>query len=358
MKTFWQTLPRPFYILAPMEDVTDIVFRQMVARCGRPHVFFTEFTSADGLVSKGAQRVADRLLFSPDEKPIVAQIWGNNPKTIEQAARIVSKMGFDGIDINMGCPQRKFVQKGYCAGLIRTPALAKEIFLAASEGAGDLPVSIKTRIGYDKIQTEEWIGFLLELDPAALTIHARTAKEMSLVPAHWDQVGIAVEVRNKKGKTVPIIGNGDVKSLSQARDLAARYHADGIMIGRGIFDNIALFNEQTTEGELVPFPQRLGLLHDHIRLFSETWKEEKPFIVLKKYFKIYISDIPGAHHLRMKLMETQSAEEALKLVERWQKEPPDMLPEKAQAEKTGENQIDGDNIVQEPRKDQDQNPEQ
>jgi len=329
MKTFWQTLPRPFFILAPMEDVTDIVFRQMVARCGRPHVFFTEFTSADGLLSKGAPRVADRLLFSPDEQPIVAQIWGNNPKTIEQAARIISKMGFDGIDINMGCPQRKFVQKGYCAGLIRTPDLAKEIFLAAREGAGDLPVSIKTRIGYDKIQTEDWIGFLLELDPAALTIHARTAKEMSLVPAHWDQLEVAVELCRAKGKTMPIIGNGDVKSLSQARDLAKQYQTDGIMIGRGIFENIALFDEQRAEGELLPFPQRLALLHDHIQLFSETWKGEKPFIVLKKYFKIYISDIPGAHHLRMKLMETQSAEEAMKLVEAWQKELPGVVDQTA-----------------------------
>jgi tRNA-dihydrouridine synthase len=316
MKNFWRDLKKPIFALAPMEDVTDTVFRQIIAKCGKPDVFFTEFTNAEGLCSRGRDKVGKRLIFSPVEKPIVAQIWGTTPVKFYEAAKLIKKMGFDGIDINMGCPQKNVIKKGSCGALIDNPSLAKEIFTAVREGACGLPVSIKTRIGVKNIQTEKWTSFLLSLNPDALIVHGRTVAEMSDVPCHWDEIEKAVRLRNSlKSKTL-IIGNGDVKSRKDAIDKYEKYKVDGIMIGRGIFDNLWIFNKDC-EGwreNKISSEEKIRLLIEHVALFDKTWGKEKNFSTMKKFYKIYISGLPDAKEIRMKLMSFKNADDTLKFL--------------------------------------------
>ena len=244
MKNIWNTLEKPFLVQAPMEDVTDTVFRQIIAKCGKPDVFFTEFTNVEGMCSKGRDHVGRRLIFTSVERPIVAQIWGLDPSKFFETAKMVKDMGFDGIDINMGCPEKSVVKRGACAGLIHNPTLAKEIIEAVKKGAGDLPISVKTRIGIKEIETEVWIEFLLKQNLDALTVHGRTVKEMSDVPAHWDEIGKVVKLRDKLNVNTLIIGNGDIKSLDDALEKHKKYKVDGIMIGRGIFENLWIFDKK------------------------------------------------------------------------------------------------------------------
>ena len=302
----WQKLKKPFFVLAPMEDVTDTVFRQIVMKCGRPDLFFTEFTSTDGLVSAGHDKVMRRLVYTPKEKPIIAQIWGNTPAHYAEAALMVKKMGFDGVDINMGCPVKTVVAKGFCSGLIRTPKLAVEIVRATKEAVPDLPVSVKTRIGFDKIQTEDWIGTLLDTEPAAITIHGRTAKEMSKFPARWEEIGRAVQLRDRMKKETLIIGNGDVVSYAQGLDLVKKYHVDGIMIGRGIFQNLWIFNNKI-DPATITFPAKIKLLIEHIELYRDTWGPEAHFDRIKKFYKVYFSGTPNAAVIRNGLMKYDNA---------------------------------------------------
>ncbi|MDE2025636.1 MAG: tRNA-dihydrouridine synthase, partial [Patescibacteria group bacterium] len=193
----WHTLKKPIFILAPMEDVTDTVFRQIIMACGRPSLFFTEFTNVDGMASAGDEEVSKRLRFTQKEGPIIAQVWGMKPENYFSAAGRIAEMGYDGIDINMGCPQKAVVSRGACSALIKNPSLAKEIIQATREGAKGLPVSVKTRIGFKTNVLDTWIGFLLEQQLDALAIHARTASEMSKVPAHWEVMPAAVTIRNQ-----------------------------------------------------------------------------------------------------------------------------------------------------------------
>ena len=218
-----------------MEDVTDTVFRRIVAFCGRPDVFFTEFTSTDGLVSPGRLRVIERLEYTDEELPLVAQIWGNNPENYYKACQEIADRNFQGIDINMGCPVKKVAGKGCCSGLIDNPQLAGELIQAAKEGSKGLPVSVKTRLGYRKVQTEEWFSFLLEQDVPVITVHGRVAKHMSKYPADWDEIEKVVELRNQINPKTLIIGNGDVKSQAEITEKADSHGVDGVMIGRGIF---------------------------------------------------------------------------------------------------------------------------
>lgn len=303
MSNFLFTLPKPFFALAPMEDVTDTVFRRIIASCGKPDVFFTEFVSVDGLCSRGRERLLPHLIFSKEERPVMAQVWGLVPENFYKVSQEIKELGFDGIDINFGCPQRKIVKKGACAALIDNHQLAHEIILATKEGAGKLPVSVKTRLGYKKLQTVEWLGFLLEHDLAAITVHGRTASEQSAVPAHWDEIGKAVKLRDKMKKKTLIIGNGNVKSLAEARDKVEQYGVDGVMIGRGIFHNPWLFSAK--QNSHIP-KEKLELLLKHARLFEEVWGMGKPFNIMKKYFKIYVNGFAGASELRVKLMETHN----------------------------------------------------
>ncbi len=313
MKNFWHELTKPIFILAPMEDVTDTVLRQVIARCGKPAVFFTEFTSVEGMFSKGELIVAQRLRYTEAERPIVAQIWGTRPENFCQAAQKLIDMGFDGIDLNMGCPASGVRQKGACSGLMNNRPLAKEIIAATKEGAaGGIPVSVKTRLGFEAIDFE-WITFVLEQKPNALTVHARTVSEMSKVPAHWDRLKTVVDMRNAMQSTTVIIGNGDVKSLSDAKQKVAAAGADGAMIGRGIFDNPYLFSEEILLRDKTP-EEKLQLLLEHMRLWQDTWGKTKHFPTLRKFFKVYANGFPGAQELRMQLMETQNPEETERIV--------------------------------------------
>ncbi len=295
-------------ILAPMEDVTDTVFRQVVIKTGRPAVFFTEFTSTDGLCSTGKLKVIDRLQYTEKERPIVAQIWGNKPENFYKVAQMLVQTGFDGIDINMGCPAKNVLKSGACSALIKNPKLATEIIQATKEGANGLPISVKTRIGYNQIETESWVTTLLQTDIAALTLHARTVKEQSKVPAHWEEIAKAVQVRNILGIKTLIIGNGDVSSLEDAYQKVDQSQADGIMVGRGIFHNIWLFDSQKNPEE-VPLNHRLELLKFHVNLFKETWGEGKNYDILKKFYKIYLSGFDGAADIRARFMETKNTQE-------------------------------------------------
>lgn len=314
MKNFWQELSRPFFVLAPMEDVTDTVFRRIVASCGRPAVFFTEFTSVDGLFSQGHKQVAKRLQFTQEERPLVAQIWGMKPENYYKAAQLLVEMGFDGIDINMGCPQRRVVKQGACSALIKNQVLAKEIIQATKEGAGSasrqMPVSVKTRIGFQTIQTEEWIGFLLRQGLDALTVHARTVREMSDVPAHWDELPKIINLRNMTSPQTVIIGNGDVMSREEAEKRAEMYRLDGVMIGRGIFHDPWIFNPLRS-GTDVTFDEKIDKLIEHISLFQKTWNNEKSYSIMKKFFKCYTKDIPGAAELRAELFTLETPQEVI-----------------------------------------------
>ncbi len=307
----YKTLPRPFLVQAPMDDVTDMVFRQIIANCAAPDVFFTEFTNIDGMLSVGAKAVMHRLRTSPlRQKPLVAQLWGTDPDKFYEATKIAVGMGFEGIDINMGCPVKKIIKNDACSGLIGKYERVAAIIAATKKGAGTLPVSVKTRLGIKTIQTEEWIGFLLEQQLDALIIHGRTVAEMSEVPAHWDEIGKAVELRNKLDSPTLIIGNGDVLSYKEAQQKHVEYGIDGVMMGRGIFKNLYVFDK---EKDFATFPRKEKLEHllKHLTLFNETWGSTKHFAIMKKFYKIYVSGFDEASELRMKLMEFNTAQETI-----------------------------------------------
>jgi len=309
LQTLRQTQSEPFFVLAPMADVTDEAFRRIVAKYGKPDVLWTEFVACDGLQSVGRKHLLHNLLYSENERPIVAQVFGAKPENFAKTAKLIKKMGFDGIDINMGCPERNIQKQGAGASLMKTPKLAQEIILAAKKGAGTMPVSVKTRIGYNKNEIETWLPMILETEPAAVTIHGRTKKEMSEVPAHWDIIRRAVEIRDgMKSKTL-IIGNGDVKNLEEARARAKETGCDGIMIGRGIFGNPTLF-----AGRELSHEEKLAIMIEHTFLFEELFSGIKNFAIMKKHFKAYVEGFKGAKELRVKLMETENAAEVKKIV--------------------------------------------
>jgi nifR3 family TIM-barrel protein len=315
---FWKDLKKPVFTLAPMEDVTDTVFREIVLRVSDPeclHVLFSEFTSTDGLCHEiGGPKVKHRLLISKSEREllkktgvkIVAQIWGSKPEKFAQAANIICEEGqFDGIDINLGCPVKKIVKQGGCSALIGKPELAKEIILATME-TSSIPVSVKTRIGIGHPITEEWIGHLLETKPAVITVHGRTQKQQSEGLADWNEVARAVKLRNQMNSETLIHGNGDVVSYHDGHLKAAEYGVDGVMIGRGIFHNPWFFQKEDTEKSA---EEKLELLWKHTSLYTQTWGENKNFAILKRFFKIYTTGFPGAAQIRTDLMETGSIQE-------------------------------------------------
>ena len=301
--------------MAPMADVTDAAFRRMFAKYGKPDVTWTEFVSADGLClapEEGRKRLMRAFDFVESERPIVAQIFGSNPEYIEKASALVYELGFDGVDLNMGCPDRG-VEKGKAgAAMIKNPELAKEVILAAKRGAGKMPVSVKTRLGYNKDELEKWLPKILEAEPALVTIHARTRKEMSLVPARWERVKRAVEIRDEiqkdlKEKTL-IAGNGDVMSFEDGLLKIKESGADGAMVGRGIFGNPWFFSNYSPSVE-----EKLNALVEHTKLFEKLC-EYKNFAVMKKHYKAYCHGFDGAKELRIKLMEAESGEEVEKIV--------------------------------------------
>lgn len=343
--SFWKKLPTPFFVVAPMADVTDAPFRQMITKysahtrvdgtLGGPDVMWTEFVSADGLIRatpEGKVKLMADLIYTEAERPIVAQLFTSNVEYMEQAARLCLELGFDGVDINMGCPAGAIIDQGCGAAMIKTPELAVSIIRAAKRGAksdeGGIPVSVKTRLGYHQDQLEEWIPILLAEKLAVLTVHARTRKDMSKVPARWERLRRVVELRNEISPDTLIIGNGDVLSLADAKAKAEESGVDGVMIGRALFGNPWFFHptislplrmsalpthgvklEDISEAdssnealEYVSIEERLRVLVEHSYLFCELLPF-KNFAIMKKHYKAYVNGFVGAAVLRVKLME-------------------------------------------------------
>ncbi|HSH55941.1 MAG TPA: tRNA-dihydrouridine synthase [Candidatus Limnocylindrales bacterium] len=304
-------LPQPFFVLAPMDDVTDTVFRRIVGSCAAPDLYFTEFVNVDGLQSPGRERVSKKLQYDPSEQPLIAQIWGKNPDNFYKTAQELVDMGFAGVDINMGCPEKNVVANGTCSALINNRPLASEIIKATQAGvAGRLPVSVKTRLGFSTIDLT-WHEFLLEHSLDMLTVHGRTRKEMSLVPAHWEVIGEVRELRDRVAPDTLIVGNGDVLSRQQGEQLARQYGLDGIMVGRGIFQDPYLFAADSP-WESLSRQDRIDLYKRQVQLFADTWQHgERRIHTLNKFCKVYINGFDGAKELREQLMAAESADELL-----------------------------------------------
>ncbi|MEO5949602.1 MAG: tRNA-dihydrouridine synthase family protein [Candidatus Saccharimonas sp.] len=340
MNTFWHNLPKPFFVLAPMEAVTDVVFRHVVAKAARPDVFFTEFTNATGWFRAGNQAIGGRLIKTDEENPIVAQLWGSDPEAMAALSAHCVTLGYDGIDINMGCPDQSAIKGGGGAGMIRTPELAYDIVKAAKSSG--LPVSVKTRLGYSRVdEWPEWLGGLLHQDLAVLTIHLRTKKEMSKVPAHFELIGEIKALRDSIAPNTLLVINGDVRDRTHGMEFYDQYGVDGVMIGRGVFANPFCFEAREAQDEtaiptkhLQPekfndensknFPREavssewmasrytrlIALLQFHLDEYDNySERTGRPFETLKRFFKIYIRDFAGASELRDQLMHCKTTDE-------------------------------------------------
>ncbi len=317
MSNFYDQLPRPFVSLAPMEDVTDVVFRQVVARAGRPDLFYTEFTNTDSFASPdGRHSALRRLDFLATEQPIVAQIWGSKPESFAITAPALEKMGYKAVDINMGCPDKAVVKSGGGSDLIRNPERATTIIEAVRAAAPNLALSVKTRLGFSHLdEWRPWLKHLLQHDIDLLTVHLRTRKEMSKVDAHYELIPEIVALRDEVAPHVRLAINGDVLTKQQALELATIHKLDGVMIGRGVFQNPFCFTNKTpTQEEL------LDLLKFHLDLFDRHNHDNlKKFAPLKKFFKIYLRDFDGAKDLRAQLMLTNSSAEIRQILAKFEK---------------------------------------
>lgn len=349
--SFWNELQKPILVLAPMADVTDAAYRRIIAKYSKmsylvghsskdlvqhpgvgrnlgfdqmPYVTWTEFVSADGLAlapEEGRRKLMADLIFSESERPIVAQFFTSRPENMEKAAALAKELGFDGVDINMGCPDKSIEKQGAGAAHIRNPKLAIEVIAAAKRGAGGLPVSVKTRLGYNTDELESWLPLLLTAEPAVITVHARTRKEMSLVPARWERVKRAVEIRNEIKSRTLIFGNGDVKDVPDALQKISETGADGAMLGRAIFGNPWLFcNSREFENRFVPYVphlnERLRVMVEHTKLFEELLPH-KSFAIMKKHYKAYVHGFDGAAELRVELMQAENASAIGEIVDKW-----------------------------------------
>lgn len=310
-------LPKPFFILAPMDDVTDVVFRRIVQECAPADLYFTEFVNVDGLQSPGRKALLKKLRHDHEEGyKVYAQLWGKTPENYYKCAKEVVDMGFDGIDINMGCPEKNIVNNGCCSAFIKPENrnLACEVIQAVKDAAGDkVPVSVKTRLGFSEVDFS-WHELLLRQNLSMLTIHGRTRKEMSKVPARFEDIQKVRELRDEISPSTLIVGNGDVMNKAHGRELAQKHGLDGIMIGRGVFADPFCFAEESP-WEGYSKDARLALLRKHVELFAATWQNgERNFETLKKFAKVYVSGFDGAKELREQVMMTHSADELLKLI--------------------------------------------
>lgn len=315
-KGFWAKIHKPFIVMAPMANVTDSVFRKLFAKFGGPDVTWTEFVSADGLISPGREKLLIDLKFSRSERPIVAQLFTGHPDAMRQAAALCAELKFDGIDINMGCPDRAVEKQGGGAANIRNPKNALAVIAAAREGAPKLPISVKTRLGYNKVEFD-WIRTLLEQKLPVLTVHLRTRKEMSLVAAHWELMPEVVKLRDEISPETLIIGNGDVGSITEAQEKMKQYGCDGVMIGRGIFGKPWLFENLPGEARERTPEERLNTMVTHCKAFEKEFTGVKSFAIMRKHFKAYVNGWPGAAELRAELMLAEDAKAVAKVVKKY-----------------------------------------
>ncbi len=331
VRGFWQDIidkklvhGEKIAVVAPMADVTDVAFRTMIAKYSKPYgpdVMWTEFVSADGLNSPGREVLKRDLEYGEEERPLVAQLFTSTPENMRKAAALCRELGFDGIDINMGCPDKSIEKQGAGAAHMKDWRRAQEVIRAAQEGAGDMPVSVKTRIGFNKVEFMEWLPKILECNVPVLTVHLRTRKEMSKVPAHWELMPEVVKlVREmtgevKDGGTI-ILGNGDITSVKEAKRKALETGADGVMVGRGLFGTPWFFNEEEFEkGKTTE--ERLKILVEHTKLYEEKLGDIKSFAIMKKHYKAYVHGFDGAKELRAELMECNNSEEIEKVIKGW-----------------------------------------
>ena len=297
----------PFFSLAPMEAVTDVVFRHVVSKAARPDIFYTEFTNSSSFASpKGIHSTRGRLTFTPDEQPIIAQIWGSRPDDIKFMCEKLPELGYQAIDINMGCPDK---------AVIRNPELAAKIIKNAKDSG--LPISVKTRLGFSKVEEwRGWLNFLLEQEISVLTIHLRTKKEMSKVPAHFELIPEILALRDEIAPETLIQINGDIKTREQGLELWRKFpKIDGIMIGRGVFENPFCFEKNPPETARTS-SDYLNLLELQLDLFEKYSREleKRRFEPLKRFFKIYVREFAGASELRAKLMETKTVSEVREIL--------------------------------------------
>lgn len=310
-----KSLPRPFFVLAPMDDVTETVLRQIVADCAPPDLFFTEFVNVDGLQTRGRKRLIHKFDYTPKEQPLVAQIWGKIPANYEKTAAELVDMGFAGVDINMGCPDKSVVRSGCCSALINNRDLAVEIIQAVKRGVNDrVPVSVKLRTGFNEVDFS-WHELILSQGIEMLTVHGRTTKEMSKVPARWDDIKKIREIRDRVAPNTLIVGNGDVMSREHGEQLAKETGVDGIMIGRAIFTDPYIFAKKTPWADMSQ-TDKLRMYQTHIKLFLQTYpNRERNWESLKRMAKMYIHGIENASSFRDSLMRSKSADEMIAVLQ-------------------------------------------
>ncbi|MGF3066676.1 tRNA dihydrouridine synthase [Facklamia sp. P12950] len=314
-QNFWQNLPKPFFVLAPMEDVTDVAFRHVIAKAGRPDVFFTEFTNSESYCHPlGKESVRGRLIKTEDEQPIVAHIWGDRPEFFEQMAHGMEEEGFAGVDINMGCPAPNVFKHGRGSGLILRPQLAAQLIQASKKA--NLPISVKTRLGHHQVEEyKEWLKHLFEQGIANLSIHLRTKTEMSKVPAHWELIGEIKNLRDQYAPHTLLTVNGDIADRQQGLELYNTYEMDGIMIGRGVFQNPFAFEKEPRHHSA---KELIDLFRYHLDLFD--YYDLHPFPALRRSFKIYLREFKGAHELRVQLMEAEDSIQAREILIAFEKQ--------------------------------------
>ncbi len=336
-----------------MNGITDHPFRHIQKKYGRPMLVYTEFSSVEA-VRTGDRRLFKDFFYDESQRPIIAQIYGRTPENFRQTAIMLCRQGFDGIDINMGCPTKSVAMSGAGAGLIRTPRLAQEIIRATRAGVQDwlngatardcvdvpehmiaqtearhaelpleyqqrrpVPVSVKTRIGYEEPEVEEWIPTLLEMDPVAVGIHGRTLVQGYSGDADWDEIAKAVDLA--RGSRTLILGNGDIQSLDDAYRRIADYGVDGALIGRASYGNPFVFRP---DGEKILEADKYRLLRialEHAQVYEQSFShlERYQFVPMRKHLGWYAHDIPAARGLRNDLARSSSLDEATAILERY-----------------------------------------
>lgn len=341
--SFWTALPHPIIGLSPMDGVTDHPFRHITKKYGNPAVIYTEFTSTEG-VCHGAEQLLKDFIFDESQRPIIGQIYGTTPDFFRQCAIILCELGFDGVDINMGCPAKNVAHSGAGAALIKTPQLAQQIIRATQQGIQEwqngatvdncqditlaiaakvkalasqqspqyqdktrsIPVSVKTRVGYDQPAISEWIPTLLETQPAAIALHGRTLKQQYGGLASWELIGQAAELI-RQTETL-ILGNGDIKTLADAKEKITQYGTHGALLGRAAMGNPFVFREETQHPDHLTM---FSIAFEHAQLFEATYAQDEKynFLPMRKHLGWYVHDIADASQIRQKIYQCNNSTE-------------------------------------------------